>query len=89
MCDVVDDPMRFFLSTLQTRLAGQAREHLMDTNPRTYMIMAKEMSREGKIEAPSATTPFTPEVSDQRNHLYAAVADLQQLGPGGDEAANA
>jgi hypothetical protein len=73
MCDVVDDPMRFFLSTLQTRPADQAREHLMDVNPWTYLIMAKEMLREGKIEAPSATTPFTPEVSDQRNYLYTAV----------------
>jgi len=73
MCDVVDDPMRFFLSTLQTRPADQAREHLMDVNSWTYQIMAKEMLREGKIEAPSATTPSTPEVSDQRNYLYAAV----------------
>jgi hypothetical protein len=73
MCDVVDDPMRFFLSTLQTLPSGQAREYLMDTNPWTYQIMAKEMLREGKIEAPSATTPLTPEVSDQRNYLYAVV----------------
>jgi len=73
MCDVVDDPMRFFLSTLQTRPADQAREHLMDVNSWTYQIMAKEMLREGKIEAPSAVTPSTPEVSDQRNYLYAAV----------------
>jgi hypothetical protein len=35
MCDVVDDPMRFFLSTLQTRPVDQAREYLMDANPWT------------------------------------------------------
>lgn len=73
MCDKVDDPMRFFLSALQTRPAGQAREYMMDTNPWTYQIMAKEMIREGKIEAASDGTPATPEVSDQRNYLYAVV----------------
>lgn len=50
MCDIVDDPMRFFLSALQTLPAGQAREYLMDTNPWTYQIMAEEMLREGEIE---------------------------------------
>ncbi|GAA4586104.1 hypothetical protein GCM10023194_31230 [Planotetraspora phitsanulokensis] len=73
MCDTVDDPMRFFLSPLQTRPADQARENLMDTNSWTYEIMAKEMLREGKIEAPSDATPVTPDVSDQRNYLYAVV----------------
>ncbi|MGW2937485.1 hypothetical protein ACWDA7_37990 [Streptomyces sp. NPDC001156] len=73
MCDVVDDPMRFFLSTLQTLPAGQPRECLMDINPWTYEIMAKEMLREHKVEAPSASTQFTPDMSDQRNYLYAVV----------------
>jgi hypothetical protein len=73
MCDTVDDPMRFFLSTLQTRPADQAREYLMDANPWTYRIMAKEMLREGKIEPASPTAFATPEVSDQRNYLYAVV----------------
>ncbi|GAA4229258.1 hypothetical protein FHR32_002055 [Streptosporangium album] len=78
MCDTADDPMRFFLSPLQTLPAGQAREYLMDTNPWTYEIMAKEMLREGKIEAASATTPATPEVSDQRNYLYAVLKKTTQ-----------
>jgi hypothetical protein len=78
MCDVVDDPMRFFLSTLQTRPADQPREHLMDTNTSTYEIMAKEMIREGKIEAPGPGTAATPEVSDQRNYLYAVVKKTTQ-----------
>ena len=78
MCDVVDDPMRFFLSTLQTRPAGQPREYLMDTNAWTYQIMAKEMIREGKIEAPGPGTAATPEVSDQRNYLYAMVQKTTQ-----------
>ncbi|MBT2229066.1 hypothetical protein [Nonomuraea sp. NEAU-A123] len=78
MCDTVDDPMRFFLSYLPTLPADQAREYLMDANPWTYEIMAKEMLREGKIEAPSATTPTTPEVSDQRNYLFAVVKKTTQ-----------
>nr|WTB35031.1 hypothetical protein OG781_41205 [Streptomyces sp. NBC_00830] len=78
MCDVVDDPMRFFLSTLQTLPAGQPREYLMDTNPWTYEIMAKEMLREKKVEAPSASTQFTPDMSDQRNYLYAVVKKSTQ-----------
>jgi hypothetical protein len=78
MCDAVDDPMRFFLSALPTRPADQAREYLMDTNPWTYQMMAKEMARERKIEAPSPGTALTPEVSDQRNYLYAVVKKTTQ-----------
>jgi hypothetical protein len=78
MCDVVDDPMRFFLSTLQTLPAGKAREYLMDTNPWTYQIMAKEMLREGQIEPASPTTALTPNVSDQRDYLYAVVKKATQ-----------
>jgi hypothetical protein len=73
MCDVVDDPMRFFLSTLQSLPSGRAREYLMDTNPWTYQIMAKEMLREGKVEPASPAAALTPNVSDQRNYLYAVV----------------
>ncbi len=70
MCDVVDDPMRFSLSTVQTRPVKAAREHLMDINPWTYPVMAKEMLREKKIEHPS--DPSTPAVGDQRSYLYVA-----------------
>ncbi|WP_197698930.1 hypothetical protein [Micromonospora inositola] len=35
--------------------------------------MAKEMLREGKIEPASPTAALTPNVSDQRNYLYAVV----------------
>ena len=40
----------------------------MDAEPWTYQVMAKEMLREGRLEA--APDPATPEVSDQRNYLY-------------------
>ena len=83
MCDVVDNPMRFFPSALQTLPDGKAREHLMDANPWTYLVMAKEMIREGKVEAPSSEAPSTPEVSDQRNYLYAAVRRVTTGDPGG------
>jgi hypothetical protein len=71
ICDTVNDPMRFFLSAQETLPAGQPREHIMDTNPWTYQVMAAEMTREGKIEAPP--DPSTPLVSDQRNYLYLVV----------------
>ncbi|HEY8454833.1 MAG TPA: hypothetical protein VIL34_04520 [Actinopolymorphaceae bacterium] len=73
VCDVVDNQMRFFPAALQTRPADKAREYLMDVNPWTYLVMAKELIREGKVEPPSPNTPSTPEVSDQRNYLYAVV----------------
>jgi hypothetical protein len=83
MCDVVDNPMRFFPSTHQTLPAGKAREHVMDVNPWTYLVMAKELIREGKIEPPSPDTPTTPAVSDQRNYLYAVVKKVTEGNNGG------
>ncbi|GAB2622074.1 hypothetical protein GCM10027168_62560 [Streptomyces capparidis] len=72
MCDTVDNPMRFSLSPDQTLPAGQPREHLMDTNPWTYPVMAQEMLREGRVESPP--DPATFEVGDQRTYLYIAIA---------------
>jgi hypothetical protein len=71
MCDTVDDPMRFALSTRDVRPVEQPREFLMDTHPWTYAVMAQEMQREGKIESPS--DPATPAVGDQRSYLYVAL----------------
>lgn len=82
MCDQVDGPMRFFLAADQTRPTDRAREQLMDANPWTYPVMAKELLREGKIESPSS--PATPAVGDQRTYLYIEVdkdtADPRQMG---------
>ena len=69
----VDDPAlssgyRFFLDTAGTLPAGRTREAAMDAEPWTYQVMAKEMLREGRLEA--TPDPATPEVSDQRNYLY-------------------
>ncbi len=43
------DPMRFALSTRAGLPASQPREHVMDANPWTYQVMAREMVREGKV----------------------------------------
>jgi len=72
----VEDPVlssgyRFFMDLSQTLPDDRAREAVMDANPWSYQIMAKEMSREGKIEP--TPDPATPEVSDQRNYLYVEV----------------
>lgn len=71
MCDKVDDPMRFALSTRSVLPAGEPREHEMDIHPWTYQVMAREMVREHKIESPS--DPLTPAVGDQRSYLYLAL----------------
>jgi hypothetical protein len=63
---------RFFQDPSQTQPADRAREVLMDDNPWTYQVMAKELVREGKIEQPGS--PLTPEVSDQRNYLWMEIA---------------
>jgi hypothetical protein len=72
----VDDPeastgYRFIPDASQALPAGRAREAVMDANPWTYQVMAKEMIREGKVEP--VASPDTPEMSDQRNYLFAEV----------------
>jgi hypothetical protein len=72
----VDDPdassgYRFIPDTSQTLPANRAREAVMDANPWTYQVMAKEMIRENKVEP--VASPDTPEMSDQRNYLFAEV----------------
>jgi hypothetical protein len=62
---------RFPLDASRSLPAGRARETMMDANPWTYAVMAKEMAREGKLESPAS--PDTPAVSDERDYLYAEV----------------
>jgi hypothetical protein len=62
---------RFFLDTARTLPAARAREAAMDAEPWTYQVMAREIIREGRVEA--VPSPDTPEVSDQRNYLFAEV----------------
>jgi len=65
------DPMRFALSTREVLPAGQPREHVMDANPWTYQVMAREMVREHKVEP--MPDPSSPAMGDQRTYLYVAV----------------
>ena len=70
----VDDPeastgYRFIADPSRTLPANRAREAVMDANPWTYQVMAEEIIREGKVEP--VASPATPEVSDQRNYLWA------------------
>jgi hypothetical protein len=62
---------RFPLDASQSLPAGRAREVMMDANPWTYQVMAKEMAREGKLESPASAD--TPALSDQRDYLFAEV----------------
>ena len=66
------DPMRFALSTRDTRSATQPREHLMDLHPWTYQVMGREMVREGKVTDP-VPDPSIPALADQRTYLYLAL----------------
>lgn len=76
--DLVGAAMRFFLATDATRPSHRAREVLMDQAPWTYPVMAAEMVREGRVEAPSS--PATPQLGDQRSYLYVEV-DKDTLPP--------
>ena len=60
ICDDIDDPMRFSLSTEETLDAStQAREEVMDRNPWTYWLSTAESRREGKVQADPPTTSTT------------------------------
>lgn len=62
---------RFFLETGERLPDNRAREVMMDRHPWSYGLMAKEMVREGKVEA--VPDPDTQTMSDQRNYLFAEV----------------
>ena len=62
---------RFIPDPSQTLPPNRAREVVMDANPWSYQVMAKEMIREGKVESPA--DPATPAMSDQRNYLWAEI----------------
>ncbi len=62
---------RFFLDSAVQLPPNRAREWIMDTHPWAYLVMAKEVAREGKIEA--LPNPATTAMSDQRNYLFAEV----------------
>jgi hypothetical protein len=63
-----DSPLRFRLGVEFVDLAEASREEIMDRNPQTYAVMAKELDREGKLR------PFAvaegEKISDVRNYLF-------------------
>ncbi len=83
VCDKVDDPMRFSLSTAEgLDSATQAREQVMDANPWTYLIMAEEIRREGKVVAdPDPAQPIL--IADPDNYLYLVVLKQTSGAPNG------
>lgn len=73
ICDKVDDPMRFSLSTEEKlNPATEAREQVMDRNPWTYWVATAEARREGKVQADPPTTS-TQFIADPRDYLYLVV----------------
>lgn len=73
VCDVVDDPMRFALSTEEgLDAATQAREQVMDRDPWTYWVADAEARREGKVQADPPITSQTF-IADPRDYLYLVV----------------
>jgi hypothetical protein len=73
ICDTVDDPMRFALSTSESLdPATQAREQVMDRNPWTYWVASAESRREGKVQ-PDPPTDSTTFIADPRDYLYLVV----------------
>lgn len=73
ICDTVDDPMRFFLSTSESLDATtEAREQVMDRNPWTYWVSSAEARREGKVE-PDPPTDSQTFIADPHDYLYLVV----------------
>jgi hypothetical protein len=80
ICDKVDDPVRFSLSTASTlNPATRAREEVMDSNPWTYWVAAAEARREGRVQKDPPTTS-THYIADPRDYLYLVVRK-QTLNP--------
>jgi hypothetical protein len=73
ICDKVDDPMRFSLSTAESLdAATEAREQVMDRNPWTYWVSSAEARREGKVAVDPPTTSQTL-IADPHDYLYLVV----------------
>lgn len=68
VAEAVGVPLRFQLAPAILSLDRAAREQVMDDNPLTYLVMAKELEREAKLR------PFGVQagekISDPRNYMY-------------------
>ena len=63
-----DSPLRFQLAPVQVDLSASSREAVMDSEPLTYAVMAKELEREGKLR-PFGTVEGE-NISDVRNYAF-------------------
>jgi hypothetical protein len=61
-------PLRFQPAPILVDLATTSREEVMDRNPVTYELMAKELAREGKLRQFGAVEGEN--ISDVRNYAY-------------------
>ncbi len=61
-------PVRLRMAPVEATIRNTSREAVMDQHPWTYMTMARELEREGKIESPG--DPRTARISDPRNYAY-------------------
>ncbi len=68
IADDGESTLRFALAPLEFDDTGLTREQGMDLDPVSYVVMAKEMIREGKVEL--TANPAKKKLSDQRNYLF-------------------
>ncbi len=61
-------PVQYRLLPIAADLSGHSREEIMDRNPWTYVVMAQEMAREGRIRG--SQQPAKVMVGDPRSYLY-------------------
>ena len=75
--DQDESAMRFTLRPISVDLSRNSREWVMDQHPWTYIVMAEEMIREGKI---TDERTLGARIGDLRNYLYVDAASNQRNG---------
>lgn len=68
VAEAADSPLRFQLAPLLVDLSQTSREEVMDNEPITYQVMAKELEREKKLRKFGSVDG--EKISDLRNYLY-------------------
>lgn len=63
-----DSALRFRLAPMLVDLSRSSREQIMDRHPTTYVVMAKELQREGQLRPYGAVDG--EKISDLRNYLF-------------------
>lgn len=66
--DEVPSAVRYQIAPVLVDLSAHSRELVIDEDPLTYLVMAKELEREGKLRAFGVVDGH--KVSDVRNYLY-------------------